>query len=496
MKNKPNFLFNLVIFLLFLAGSEQAFASVCWKATYGRGVGTIPGTCDTVKEDKSGLLCYNKCRSGYTGVAGVCWQNCPAGFTDTGAHCLKSQSYGRGDWSHTWALHNKGACDEQNKAVGGCEQWGAFYYQKCKKGFKPVLCCVCSPECPPGMKDIGVSCQKDSYVERPITPSCSASMEYDAGLCYNRCSDKFYGVGPVCWGKCPSDKPVDCGAMCGESATDCLTSVGEIVWAIGESVYKIAGIISTFGTSTSWTLATDAAKQAAIEGLKKTAKEVAKTVAKKLVGAAKTVVIGKVAAELKNMNVPAVLADKLAQMAADADNFDYLAFISGIDPLGFGKIAVSFVKPICESPPSSVAAAPADNFVYKAPQAQGPAPCALFIQATYYKRLTSKDPKEWTDADANLARQYIGRATDVDKSRFIGWPNLDLFSALTMDCNLIRKAEHYKELSTVPWQQWTDAQYERAIAVVSIATGIGVKSLQGLTKDQLKGFLVGSSKPW
>ncbi len=36
-------------------------------------------------------------------------------------------------------------------------------YPKCQSGFHAVGCCVCSPTCPDGMNDIGISCGKNSY---------------------------------------------------------------------------------------------------------------------------------------------------------------------------------------------------------------------------------------------------------------------------------------------------------------------------------------------
>ena len=43
--------------------------------------------------------------------------------------------------------------------------------------------------------------------------SCPAGQQYDAGLCYSKCTDGFTGVGPVCWGQCPADF-ADHGATC------------------------------------------------------------------------------------------------------------------------------------------------------------------------------------------------------------------------------------------------------------------------------------------
>lgn len=45
------------------------------KATYGRGAGTVPQTCDQGKELDAGL-CYGRCAAGFKGVGPVCWEQC------------------------------------------------------------------------------------------------------------------------------------------------------------------------------------------------------------------------------------------------------------------------------------------------------------------------------------------------------------------------------------------------------------------------------------
>lgn len=43
---------------------------------------------------------------------------------------------------------------------GNCERYGLIVYPKCDPSYHAVGCCVCSPDCPPGTTDIGVSCHK------------------------------------------------------------------------------------------------------------------------------------------------------------------------------------------------------------------------------------------------------------------------------------------------------------------------------------------------
>lgn len=194
----------------------------CWLQSYGRGVGKPISTCPDGSE-QDGLLCYPPCQDGYTGVGPVCWQNCPDGFSDTGADCLKPEAYGRGAG---YALWDQGKCQSENPQ--GCEQNGLLYYPLCAANFHSVGCCICSPDCPSGWTDIGVSCQKGSYGRTAGTPLiCTADQQEDAGLCYTHCSDGYTGIGPVCWGSCPAGM-AGCGAMCVGSSEECVDQMLQI----------------------------------------------------------------------------------------------------------------------------------------------------------------------------------------------------------------------------------------------------------------------------
>jgi len=120
------------------------------------------------KWEKDGALCYPKCKEGYKGVGPVCWQSCAAGFRDDGAHCAKPEPYGRGA-GYPWKAGDKPfSLDDARKRCNkdhpqGCEKHGAIIYPKCREGFHATGCCVCSPNCPQGQTDIGVSCAKKSY---------------------------------------------------------------------------------------------------------------------------------------------------------------------------------------------------------------------------------------------------------------------------------------------------------------------------------------------
>lgn len=106
-------------------------------------------------EELNGMLCYPKCRSGFTGVGPVCWQNCPSGFRNDGVFCAKPKPYGRGAGHIT-----RKKCEKKHD---GCKKYGLLWYPECKENYHNVGCCICSPNCPNNMVDIGVSCTKQTY---------------------------------------------------------------------------------------------------------------------------------------------------------------------------------------------------------------------------------------------------------------------------------------------------------------------------------------------
>ena len=185
------------------------------KESYGRTAGKAMG-CDATQDEDAGL-CYNKCGSGYLGIGPNCYRDCPSGFRDDGLYCAKPKAYGRGA-----GRVSKKLC-EDHYGDGNCEKYGGLWYKRCKDDFHNVGCCICSPDCPAGMKDIGVSCEKQKFsrgVGKPLH-ACAADQEKDGLLCYPRCRTGYRGKGPMCLSDCPSGFK-DTGATCtkgGEVAT-------------------------------------------------------------------------------------------------------------------------------------------------------------------------------------------------------------------------------------------------------------------------------------
>lgn len=111
-------------------------------ASYGRGVGTVPAYGCAPDEQYDAGLCYDWCAPGFTNVLNLCYQNCAPGYTDMGLYCIDYASAG-------WPSYGKSIYD---RGVGTVP-----------------------------------------------TPTCSAGMQLDAGLCYPSCAPGYVGVGPVCW---------------------------------------------------------------------------------------------------------------------------------------------------------------------------------------------------------------------------------------------------------------------------------------------------------
>jgi len=185
-------------------------STMCWRNTYGRGVGVPIYACPSGQE-KDGLLCYPLCKDGFYGVGPVCWAHCAAGFTDEGALCGKDGSIVPADNSQ-------------------CP-----WYDVCglveAKG-----CSHCSD---PTAHNDGCTCRidpqvyaKDSYGRGAGYPLGCGNQQYDAGLCYNYCNTNFTGVGPVCWGVCPSTVNFEEGALCCDSAAGCDQKVDDLAKAV------------------------------------------------------------------------------------------------------------------------------------------------------------------------------------------------------------------------------------------------------------------------
>jgi hypothetical protein len=359
------------------AASANEAEDMCWKKSYTRGVGSVPTDCPAGTEKDAGL-CYSTCRSGFDGVGPVCWSDCPSGYRNDGAFCAKPAPYGRGagyPWKFGDALNDDGMRSrcEADHGKGKCEKNGAVFYPKCKAGYNAVGCCTCSPVCPSGMTDIGVSCAKESYT-RGVgkVPSCGPGLEEDAGLCYDPCAKTYDEVGPVCWSTCPPEYPVACGAGCAVSQSACAAAVTDMTVNTLSAFASCASLIAggpgvTAAVKTAATAGAKAAGKTAAtggfraglslarQGGKTYAKEFAKTFIKSYAkgqldprNATHTVfkVVGTGAKQGTSLAAANQASREAGSMKAD-NVFDYEMLLA-LDPTGIGSMINSFAKyPSC-----------------------------------------------------------------------------------------------------------------------------------------------------
>ena len=120
----------------------------------------------------------------------------------------------------------------------GLERSGALCYPKCKQATPSYrVGPVCWQHCADGWVDEGALCRKSGSIETVAKKSygrgagspmtCADGLVEDAALCYPPCADGYYGVGPVCWERCPLAQgyPVDGGAVCCENKTVCTEKI-------------------------------------------------------------------------------------------------------------------------------------------------------------------------------------------------------------------------------------------------------------------------------
>ena len=74
---------------------------------------------------------------------------------------------------------------------------GLLCYPKCRSGFHNVGCCICSPNCPSKMTDIGISCAKHSYGRGAgkIPLTCRSNEDLYGLLCYPKCRAGYIAAG-------------------------------------------------------------------------------------------------------------------------------------------------------------------------------------------------------------------------------------------------------------------------------------------------------------
>jgi hypothetical protein len=326
-------------------------SDICWKASYGRGVGTVPQKCAPGK-DMIGLLCYDQCPAGTKRFGFDCHSTCPDGMRDDGLFC-RAAEYGRGAgyawqigdhaiaWENQWWAGMTARC-ERDHGKGNCERGVGIVYPKCKAGYTAFGANICRPNQPDcralGMNPgVDLSCAKKVTLGAPVVGICAPGQQSQGGLCYSACKPGYGGEGPVCWGACGGKYPVECGAGCATDAVACATSITEQVVGVLSVAATIASTVGTVGAGTAAAQALKAGlKSGTEEMIKQTTKKISKVVLKETVkilakDAGKSLAIGQV--------------DNLANLLT-GEEFDPTT----LDPTGIASMVKSFVKPVCDPP--------------------------------------------------------------------------------------------------------------------------------------------------
>jgi len=58
-------------------------SGICYRASFGRGVGLPLSKCSNGYV-RDGALCYPQCDTGYTAAGPVCWEDCRKGYDNHG----------------------------------------------------------------------------------------------------------------------------------------------------------------------------------------------------------------------------------------------------------------------------------------------------------------------------------------------------------------------------------------------------------------------------
>lgn len=141
-------------------------------------------------------LCYQKCKTGFSGSLTRCRVNCPSRYTDIGDFCQKPKDYGRGvgyGWKIGETPFNYDAARdrcERDSGKDNCEKQGLIYYPKCAAGTHMTTVNFCSANCPGGWNDTGTGCAKPGTYDRGVgVPfDCSSGQERSGLLCYEPCN--------------------------------------------------------------------------------------------------------------------------------------------------------------------------------------------------------------------------------------------------------------------------------------------------------------------
>ncbi len=213
------FLLGLVTLWMFVFAPQAMAAGqdFYWKASYGRGVGTVPDLVCKDGKNQVGALCYDQCPPGFKVSGLTCAKPCPDGYDDRGPTCHWKESISYVPEAH-WdncATKTKKRCTNWgggNKTCVGGDCIGGLK-AKCRDDYKNVAgVCWFNGGVPEGFSGTNLDPIKPGFpLPNPTAMSqvCKGDKILQGGLCYEACRRGFNGVGPVCWADTPPGY-VDC----------------------------------------------------------------------------------------------------------------------------------------------------------------------------------------------------------------------------------------------------------------------------------------------
>jgi hypothetical protein len=246
----------------------EARLPFCWRNSYGRGVGKVPGRPAACKRGyyNHGLTCHRPAHSIWSPSRAAI---CPRGYTHMGLTCFRGmQSYGKGCCCTIWGCC--GGCKPGFKDIGCFCHIDAHSVgmdrMRCPHGyFLSKWTGRCHKKCPPGYSNTGETCYRGPHnnAEFSCRPgeilagtkrcfpgngdTCEAHEQLNGALCYPKCRSGFHGAGPVCWQDCPSNpvKWAGCGAGCAVNSKECGMTIANQIFAplvMAASIATLGGV--------------------------------------------------------------------------------------------------------------------------------------------------------------------------------------------------------------------------------------------------------------
>jgi len=262
----------------------------------------------------------------------------------------------------------------RNVCKSGYQFWGGRCFGPCPSGYKPVknLCHI--KGCPRGWKwdKVFKNCfhgplfkrkvKKGRLPRKSVAAGCPAGHKTTLTSCLPQCPAGYQrNILNICEQKCPSSRPVICGAGCAKTKANCRLAVAGMV---AEPLF--------FAVDTALTIVSAGGAKAATLALKKAVKKVWQQSMKKLLQKGYKAAIKKLAAEIAKgigKHVATTLATNfgkrvatelvkksahsyassmaLAELETLGAASTWINFAIGLEPTGIADIIMAFKYPTC-----------------------------------------------------------------------------------------------------------------------------------------------------